>query len=389
MTGKKIVIHDYAGHPFQLDLSIALAKNGFEVFHIYTSSSGGPKAGFEREISNLKIINFEVSNINKSNFVKRYFQERDYGLRLVKKINQINPDIVISANTPLTAQNNLCNWCRKNDKKFIFWLQDIISVAASSILVKKIGFLGKIVSWYFEYLERKILNRSDAIVSICDQFNDILAKWNINTKSYVIPNWAPIKEMPMHDKNKEWLKKHNINQKFVCLYSGTMGMKHNPDVILDAAKKISNQEDIVFVIISEGEGANYLKENKEKYNLKNIMILPFQNFSDLPMIFGCSDALITILEDDAGVFSVPSKLWSYYCSGKPSILSVPKDNLTALITNQYKTGLVSTDKDIVDLIIKIKQNKNEIANKMGANARSYAEENFHIDSILEKFLNVL
>ena len=41
MIGKKIIIHDYAGHPFQLDLSIALAKYGFKVYHIYTSSSGG------------------------------------------------------------------------------------------------------------------------------------------------------------------------------------------------------------------------------------------------------------------------------------------------------------------------------------------------------------
>ena len=56
MTGKKIIIHDYAGHPFQLDLSIALAKKGFDITHIYTSSSGGPKAGFDRNIENLKII---------------------------------------------------------------------------------------------------------------------------------------------------------------------------------------------------------------------------------------------------------------------------------------------------------------------------------------------
>jgi len=190
MIGKKILIHDYAGHPFQLDLSIALANNGYEVIHIYTSSSGGPKAGFDRTIDNLQIINFSISNINKSNFVKRFFQEKEYGKNLVKEIDKINPDIVISANTPLSAQNLICDWSKKNNKKFIFWLQDIISVAASSILRKKIGFIGKIVSIYFKYLEKKILNNSDAVMLICDQFNDVLKDWNIQTESYVIPQVA-------------------------------------------------------------------------------------------------------------------------------------------------------------------------------------------------------
>ena len=77
-------------------------------------------------------------------------------------------------------------------------------------------------------------------------------------------------------------------------------MKHNPDVILDAAKSL-NQKDIIFLIISEGEGANYLKNQLKINNLNNILFfLPFQKFSDLPMIFGSSDLLITILEDDAG-----------------------------------------------------------------------------------------
>lgn len=389
MIGKKILIHDYAGHPFQLDLSIALAKYGYSVYHVYTSSSGGPKAGFNRDIKNLTVINFSVSNINKSNFIKRYFQEYNYGKKLVQKISEINPDSIISANTPLSAQHLICSWCRKHDKKFIFWLQDIISIAASNILSKKIGFIAKIVSYYFTILEKNILNKSDAIVSICDQFNDVLNGWNIKTKKYVIPNWAPIDEIPLLNKNNDWLSRYNLNGKFVCLYSGTMGMKHNPDVILDAAKSLKGYKDIIFVIISEGEGANYLKAQLNELKLNNILILPFQEFSDLPMIFGSSDVLITILEDDAGMFSVPSKLWSYYCSGKPNILSVPKNNLTALITRQYNTGLISNDKNIKNMILKIKKNENNISVEMGKNARKYAELNFHIESIVEKFIKIL
>ena len=64
------------------------------------------------------------------------------------------------------------------------------------------------------------------------------------------------------------------------------------------------------------------------------------------------------------------------------------NNLTALITNQYNTGLVSNDKNIKDQILLIKDNANSIASKMGKNARQYAEENFHIETIVEKFIKI-
>ena len=388
-SSTKIIVHDYAGHPFQLDLSIELAKRGFTVYHIYTSSSGGPKAGFERDIDNLTIINFSLNeNVNKTNFFKRFFQEKEYGEKLIHEISKINPDVIISANTPLVAQNKLCNWAKKNDKNFIFWLQDIISIAAKSILKQKIGLLGTLVSIYFTYLEKKILNSSNSIVCICKEFSSIVKEWGIQSRVKTIPNWAPIDEFPILEKNEQWINLNNLKNKFVCLYSGTMGMKHNPHIIRDASMDLLKYPDISFVVMSEGEGAKYLKKEKLDRNLNNLTILPFQKFSDLPKIFSSCDLLITVLEDDAGVFSVPSKLWSYYCSGKPNILSVPADNLTAIITKDINAGLVSHDKNISKLILTLKNDK-ELASKMGRNAREYAENNFKINYIADKFIELI
>ena len=39
----RCVIHDYAGHPFQVHLSRHLAKRGHEVFHLYFADNPGPK----------------------------------------------------------------------------------------------------------------------------------------------------------------------------------------------------------------------------------------------------------------------------------------------------------------------------------------------------------
>jgi len=385
---KRILINDYAGHPFQLDLSIQLAELGHEVFHLYSSSAGGPKAGFDREIKNLKIINVNIGDIEKLNFVKRFFQEISYGKELVKKVNVIQPDVIVSANTPIPAQFLLSRWANKNSVKFIFWLQDIISIAAISLLSKKIPIIGGVIGKLMNYVERYSLRNSDAIVCSCDDFKLILEKWNITDNVHVIPNWAPIEEMPIHPKDNHWSRLHNIENKFVILYSGTMGMKHNPNVITDAAEKLKGNTDIVFVVVSEGAGADYIKNKAKQRNL-NILILPFQEFSILPKVLASSDILLTVLEKDAGIFSVPSKVWSYYCAARASFLCVPEDNLAARITIQNKAGIVFQDnQDFIEMINYFNKNSDELTD-FGVRARRYAENNFDIEKITCKFENII
>ena len=181
----KIIVHDYAGHPFQIDLSKQLAKNGYSVTHVYTTASGGPKAGFDSDLANLTIINVKSDEVAKQNFIKRRSQEKKYGKRLVQHLIEIKPDVVISANTPLDAQLELYKWCKKSNVPFIFWLQDIISVAAASILKKKLGILGSLIAKYYQGIEKKILKGSDYIITIADDFNEIVQNWGFQKKEFL------------------------------------------------------------------------------------------------------------------------------------------------------------------------------------------------------------
>ena len=55
----------------------------------------------------------------------------------------------------------------------------------------------------------------------------------------------------------------------------------------------------------------------------SLRCLGFQPFEVLPDVLGSADVLVAILEPDAGVFSVPSKVLSYFCAGRPVLLAVP------------------------------------------------------------------
>lgn len=381
----KIFIHDYAGHPFQVDLSKKLAQKGYEVFHAYFAGDSGPKGNMnDNTISNLKFLSIGSSNYSKTNFIKRRFDDLKYGRDVVDFIEELKPDVVLSGNTPTETQNILLGYCKKNEIKFIYWIQDFYSIAASLILKKKIPFLGSLIGSYYKYIDKKNLKDSDSIIVITDLFIDQLKKWRIDEKKInVIPNWGSLDDILIDEKYNSWSKENinNIN-KFNVIYSGTMALKHNPEIIIEAAKTLQNIE---FNIIGFGVGVDYIKENTS--NLKNIHTFPIQPFNVFSKVLASADILIAVIENDAGKFSVPSKILNYMCAGKPIVLSAPIDNLASKIINNSNSGITVGPKDykgFSDAINKLANDK-ELVSKYSKNSRDYAEKNFNIELITQEF----
>ena len=169
----KIVVHDYAGHPFQVDLSRNLAKRGHTVYHLYFAGDQGPKGNMVDNNKKSHIF-FEAigskDNYSKTNFFKRRMADLKYGQDIATRLSEIKPDIVISGNTPTETQEIILKKCKNIRAKFIYWCQDFYSIAATSILKKKLFFIGALIGSYYQFLERRQMLRSDHIVHITKKF---------------------------------------------------------------------------------------------------------------------------------------------------------------------------------------------------------------------------
>lgn len=392
----KIIIHDYSGHPFQIQLSRSLAMRGHIVNHIYSKSFQSPKGTLtlnSDDPENFKITGISLKKVfKKDSFVKRRFQEIEYGHLLAEKISEIHPDIIISSNTPLDSQIIAMKTCKRLNIKFIIWLQDINSIAITKIVGKKIPIFGFLVGVYYRYLEKYLLAQSDGVVLITDDFIPILKKWAMDDKKlFVIPNWAPIEDIHIVEKSNPWSIKIGIDKKFCFLYSGTIAMKHNPEILVKLALNFKDNDRVRVVVVSEGTAADWLKKQKEVLRLHNFIILDFQPFDELPNMFGAADVLIGILEPDAGFFSVPSKVLTYLCSNKPILLSVPLENLAARIVDENKAGIAIQPNDeeaFVNSATTLFKNEN-LRKEMGHSGLLYAEANFNIENITNSFENIL
>jgi glycosyltransferase involved in cell wall biosynthesis len=106
---------------------------------------------------------------------------------------------------------------------------------------------------------------------------------------------------------------------------------------------------------------------------------------------GSADVLFSILEPNSGIFSVPSKVLSYLCAGRPIVLSAPAENLASRIIEQSGAGQVVPAGNSAKLIqgVRTLLDNSEKRKTAGERGRKYAQTVFDIDAIGDRFEMIL
>ena len=390
----RIVICDYSGHPFQIELSRHLAARGHSVLHLHFAEFQTPKGAVTALAGDAPTFTVEAVSrgrpFAKDKFPRRRLQELQVGTLIAERALRFGPDIVIGCNMPLDAQRRLQQASARAGVAFVFWLQDIYSAAIGHYLGERLGLPGRMIGNHYTRLERGLLSSSDAVVAISERFLPLLAEWRIPAERIsVIPNWAPLSEIHLVDKGNDWARLHGLHDKTVALYTGTLGLKHNPAILLDLARAGAAQA-LQVVVLSEGNAARWLKQEARRSQLDNLTVLPFQPMKLYPQILGAGDILLAILGTEAAGFSVPSKILSYLAAGKPIVAAISSDNDAAKMIERGEAGLVALPNDSSTFITQVLALAADPGRRrgMGNNGRTFAERNFAIDGITDRFETV-
>jgi colanic acid biosynthesis glycosyl transferase WcaI len=387
----RIFVHDFAGHPFQVQLSRELARRGHTVRHAYCASlTTTPQATLEASPGDP--ASFSVRPISlgeplqKGSLVTRWRQERRYGRLAAAEVEAFRPEVVLSANTPLDAQGALAQASRRVGARDVLWVQDLLGVASARLLRARIPVLGRIVGAYYERMEAGQLRSADALILITEDFRGAVPAIATHPEAHVIPNWAPLDALPPRPRGNAWAEEQGLGERVRFVYSGTLGMKHNPALLAALARALPEAD---VVVISQGAGADWLRTHAP--GLSNLRLLPFQPFDRLPEVLGAADVLVAVLEPDAGVFSVPSKVLTQLCAGRPQLLAVPLENLAARIVAEAEAGLVvapDEDRGFVEAAARLAADP-ALRQQQGERDRAYAERTFDLTAIADRFEAIL
>jgi colanic acid biosynthesis glycosyl transferase WcaI len=125
----------------------------------------------------------------------------------------------------------------------------------------------------------------------------------------------------------------------LVLYSGNMGRSHPLTLVVQAAARLRERENLKFALIGAGAGLAPAKAEAEAAHLSSIRFLPFQPRAALPdVLAGAGIAVVTQLSG-MGAFSLPSRMYMFMAAGLPIIGSFDADSGAAELLASAQCGI--------------------------------------------------
>jgi colanic acid biosynthesis glycosyl transferase WcaI len=248
---------------------------------------------------------------------------------------------------------------------------------------------------FLNYLSRLLLRKSDRIIVLGECMRTRIinkAGESVASRVDVIHNWADGSEIkPLNKDVNPFNAEHNLEGKFVLLFSGNLGRVNEFSTVLNAARILRARADILFLFVGEGAKASEIENFSQAHNLENIRMLPYQPRETLRYSLASADAsLVTLAEGLAGL-SVPSKTYGILAAGRPILFVGDARSSVARIALDNNCGAVVSSGDSARLaqIITDWASDKEKLTQLGIASRKAFEKHFNrpqaVNSYLETF----
>jgi len=285
-------------------------------------------------------------------------------------------DVVIAKTDPPLISVVAAVIVKLRGARLVNWLQDIYPEIATSLGVvgMRRGPLLAILQW----LRNRSLRSALTNVVLGNLMAKRLEQFGIaSSKIRIIPNWVDGDHIqPIAKANNPLTEKWGVSKQFVVGYSGNMGRAHEFATILEAAEKLVEDKQIIFLFIGDGPMRTWIKHEVQKRSLTNVMFRPYQPREELSNSLTVPDVHLISLRSDLEGLIVPSKFYGIAAAGRPSLYIGDKAGEIPRILHRYDCGLTVSEQDSDELANHIKRlaNNPQHCQQMGNNARDIFEK---------------
>ena len=178
---------------------------------------------------------------------------------------------------------------------------------------------------------------------------------------------------------------------FVILYFGTFIPLHGTEVIIESAKILSENRDIIFKFIGDDPQKKLIENLAKKYNLKNVKFLGFVDQETLANNIKKSDVCLGIFGDvDRAYRVITNKVYQILCSQKPLITMESEVIREIDLVNEKNCILIPANnpKKLAEAIIFLKNNP-EIRKKISESGRSLYLERLSMKKTSKELFEIL
>lgn len=299
-------------------------------------------------------------------------------------------DAIVILSTPIFGGLTAVLLAKCKGAKSLYWIYDVHPEAS-----RNAGFLreGSWIYRIFRAIDIFVCNRVTLVATLSEPMRKLLLARGLAAEKVILLSlWVDPQKITPGDRDNPWRREHGIGlDKFVVLCAGTIGYISGAEIIIDAAERLSDRKDILFLVVGDGPIKESLIAKSRQYGLENIQFLPFQPAEVLSEVQATADVGLVTLLPTTGESSVPSKMHGYTAAARPVIASVADDTPTAEMVREGRFGTVCPPQDAMALanaICHLADNPGE-ARQKGTQAREFFLSTFSRGVCVSKAMDVL
>lgn len=262
--------------------------------------------------------------------------------------------------------------------------QDFHPQELTDVGVLKNGLLIRIM----EYIELQSYKNADFITVLSEGGIDyIVSKGGDPSKIEHIYNGCKIPDLGDHPKRRDFKMKEGIEDKILITYAGILSPFQGLDDILDVAKELKGNGDLVFYLVGDGLIRDHLAQRIIDEDIHNIKLMPLQPRDEYFNIINSSDISLVSLDDRMKAPCIPGKLVNLMAMKQPIISIVPDRSETAKVISKSKNGLIVRPNNISELkyaILHLSADKGSLG-IFGENGLKFLRENMNLKEIIYRY----
>ena len=254
----------------------------------------------------------------------RYFWGNIRGNMIGRRFR--NTDVFFTISTPPTQGLFVGKLAKKFKAPMIYSLQDVFP---DSLVTTGLSHEGSLLYRIGSVVEKKTYKLCSKIIVLSETVeNNLIEKGVPSEKLLTINNWidsdnvrpVPREENPLFDE-------FNVDRnKFIVLYAGNLGASQDSQVIINAAERLRDNEDIQFCIFGSGPEYDFLYGAIDTRKLKNVLLNPLLPTSRVSEVYSMGDVDLITCKKGVSQAAMPSKLWTIMACDTPIIAAFDLDS---------------------------------------------------------------
>lgn len=275
------------------------------------------------------------------NTTKRILHEASFlASSFIRALGSGKPDVIFAVSPPLGLGLVVVALGKLWGVPFIFDVEDLQPDAAVDLGMIK----GKTVLRALYAIEKLAYRKATLVSTLSEEMRQRILKKGIDPEKVVL--FPPHADASLYSLRKRtdgsaFREKFGLKGKFIVSHSGNMGVKQGLGVVIEAAAKSREREDIQFLIVGDGAMRSQLESQAREHGFKNVLFLPLQKPDSMfqEMLAATDIGLITQQRIVADIV-FPSKTVTLLSAGCPVIAAVNCESKVAQVVEGSGAGLV-------------------------------------------------